>query len=131
MKYWPKHFALSVADMDESIVWYEKILDFSLVSRMHLDACSSDVATLSNGTIEVELFKHDNTIAIPAERTNPDLDVQTQGMKHMAFGCDNLDEMMEHFKANGVEIVIGPVDLGTMRLCYIRDNTGNLLEFMQ
>lgn len=131
MNYWPKHFAISVADMDESIAWYERVLGFKPVSRMYLPACSSDVATLSNGTIEVELFRHDTTIAIPAERTNPDLDVRTQGMKHMAFGCDDLDEMMAHFKANDVEIVIGPVELGTMRLCYIRDNTGNLLEFMQ
>ena len=131
MNYRIKHFAISVADMDETIGWYGKVLGFKPVSRTYLEGPHCEMATLSNGSLEIEVFRHDETIPIPPERTSPDTDPQVQGMKHVCFDCENLDEMIAHFKECGVDIAMGPIALGTSRLCYIRDNTGNLLEFMQ
>ena len=34
----PHHTGISVADLDESISWYGKMLGFDLVRRMHKDA---------------------------------------------------------------------------------------------
>lgn len=131
MNYQIKHFAISVADMDETIDWYKRVLGFELVSRAHLKGPRCEMATLSNGSLEMEVFLHDETIPIPPERTSPGTDPQTQGMKHVCFSCDDLDEMIAHFDECGVKIVMGPVTMGETRLCYINDNTGNLLEFMQ
>ncbi len=131
MTYHIKHFAISVADLEETISWYGRVLGFEPVSRAYLDGPRSEMVTLSNGELEIEVFRHDETIAIPPERTDPDTDPQVQGMKHICFACDNLEKMIAHFKECGVDFAMGPISLGESRLCYIRDNTGNLLEFMQ
>ena len=52
-------------------------------------------------------------------------------MKHVCFGCDDLDAVINHLNECGVKIIMGPVSMGDKRLLYINDNTGNLLEFMQ
>lgn len=126
-----KHFAISVADMDETIEWYDRVLGFKCISREHLKGPRSEMATLSNGSLEIEVFLHDETIPIPPERTSPSTDPQVQGMKHVCFSCDDLDAVIDHFNECGVKIVMGPATMGDKRLCYINDNTGNLLEFMQ
>jgi len=131
MDYKIKHFAISVADMDETIDWYDRVLGFKLKSRAHLKGPRCEMATLTNGELEMEVFLHDETIPIPPERTSTATDPQTQGMKHVCFSCDDLDAMIAHFAECGVEPCMGPVTMGDVRLCYINDNTGNLLEFMQ
>ena len=131
MDYQIKHFAISVANMDETIEWYRNVLGFEPISRMYLKGPRAEMATLSNGSLEIEVFLHDETIPIPPERTSPGTDPQTQGMKHVCFKCEDLDETLAHFKECGVDIVVGPVPLGDTRFCYIHDNTGNLLEFME
>ncbi len=129
--YWMRHFAISVADMDETIEWYDRVLGFKPISREHLKGPRCEMATLSNGSLEIEVFLHDETIPIPPERTSTATDPQTQGMKHVCFGCDDLDAVIDHLNACGVKIIMGPVSMGDKRLLYINDNTGNLLEFMQ
>ena len=129
--YWMRHFAISVADMDETIEWYDRVLGFKPISREHLKGPRCEMATLSNGSLEIEVFLHDETIPIPPERTSTATDPQTQGMKHVCFGCDDLDAVINHLNECGVKIIMGPVSMGDKRLLYINDNTGNLLEFMQ
>ena len=131
LKFKPKHFAISVADMEASINWYRDILGFEITGKEYAPNCGSNITIMSNGIIDVEIFLHDDTQPMSPERSDPDLDVKTQGLKHMCFAVEDLNETIEYFKSKGVKILVGPVDFASNKLIYITDNSGNLLEFMQ
>ena len=129
--YWLQHVAISVADLDESIAWYQEMFCFTLVAQTYVPPCRSHVATLSNGDFELELFLHDETQPLTALRKDPDLDPMEQGVKHFCLGTDDLASLLEALQAKGVKVLVGPVSMGTHTICYIQDNSGNPLELMQ
>ena len=129
-KYWIHHAAISVENIEESIEWYREKLGFELVSIEYIPPCRSNVATLSNGSFSLEIFLHDETVPLSESRKNPDLDPMEQGTKHICFGTDDIDGMITDLKAKGVEILVGPVDVGGHTVYYISDNSGNPLELM-
>lgn len=100
------HAGISVYHMEESLRWYEENLGFRLVEdagfQPHLDAriCFME---LENG-FQMELFEYKQPKPIPPERLHPNLDLQTVGMKHVAFEVEDMEGLMARFRANGVEI---------------------------
>jgi methylmalonyl-CoA/ethylmalonyl-CoA epimerase len=131
MKCVPLHIGISVADIEKSRDWYREKLGFELLSQTYAAPLKCKVAFLGNGNFEIELFQHDDTIALPKERLHPNTDIQTQGTKHICFTNDNVPELVEGLKNKGVDIVMGPLNMGTDVVAYIRDNNGTLIEFIQ
>lgn len=127
----PLHVGISVADIEESITWYKEILGFELLSQTYAVPLKCKVAFLRNSSFEIELFQHDETIALPKDRMNPNTDIQTQGTKHICFTNNNVPELVETLKSKGVDVVFGPLNMGTDVVAYIRDNNGTLIEFLQ
>ena len=37
--YWLQHVAISVADLDESIAWYQEMFGFTLVAQTYVPPC--------------------------------------------------------------------------------------------
>jgi len=126
----PLHVGISVNNLDESIEWYDKNLDFKLVSRQHVPFLDANLAFLKNGDMQIELFEYKEPRPLPADRNHPDEDIKTIGTKHVAFGTDDLQQLLARFRGNGVDIVFEKVTEG-MPLCYVRDNSGVLIEFIQ
>jgi len=131
MKITPLHIGISVADIEESITWYREMLGFEMLSNDYVEPLKCRIAFLGNGGFAIELFQHDDTIAIPKERLHPNTDIQTQGTKHICFANDNVLELVEKLKGKGVDIALGPLNMGTDTVLYIRDNNGTLIEFIQ
>lgn len=69
----PKHVGISVADLDKAINWYETVLGFKLRKREYNAGLRSQVAFMGNSGFEIELFMHDDSIALPQERRMPNL----------------------------------------------------------
>jgi methylmalonyl-CoA/ethylmalonyl-CoA epimerase len=131
MKCTPLHVGISVADIEESQSWYREILGFETISQSYEPQLKCKIAFMRNGDFEIELFQHDDTISLPKERLYPNTDIQTQGTKHICFSNDNVPELVERLKDKGMDIAIGPINMGTDIVAFIRDNNGTLIEFIQ
>lgn len=126
-----QHVAISVADLRESILWYQEMFGFEQISSEYVEPCRSWITTMTNGRIELELFQHDNSIPIPEIRKNPNTDPMEQGVKHFCFATDDLQGMLAELTVKGVKILVEPVAMGAHMVCYIQDNSGNPIELMQ
>lgn len=127
----PLHVGISVKDAIESVAWYREMLGFELVSSAYMPPLKSLVIFIRNGDFEIELFQHDETIAIPAERLMPNSDIQTQGTKHICFAHSDVVGLLTDLKKKGVDVVLGPQQIEDTIMGFIRDNNGTLIEFIQ
>jgi methylmalonyl-CoA/ethylmalonyl-CoA epimerase len=130
----PHHVGISVANMTESIAWYQKMLDFELLWCNDFPMIHTKIAFLKHGDFKVELFEHYATKKLAKHRKMPLTDMQHQGTKHICFVLEKDIEMLYNtFVTEGVDIAMSlrespPKDAW---MCFIRDNTGNLIELIQ
>lgn len=130
----PHHVGISVGNLKESIAWYEKYLDFKLESEYDFPAIKAKIAFIQKGDFRIELFEHYETQSLAEHRKHPLTDMQHQGILHVCFQMENgLEELFDRFKKEGVEVVMGPMlsPPKDATMGFIRDNTGNLIEFIQ
>ena len=128
---WFHHVGVSVADLDASIAWWERILGFRVERRYTLATIPAEIAVLSNGSLHVELLKVPSPKPADTERRVPYDDLQTCGNKHVAFSVENVRAFVEILRERGADIV-WIKDLPNGRSAsFIRDNEGNLIEFVQ
>lgn len=125
------HVGISVKDMEKSVEWYSKNLDFEVIKDEYIPPLKARIVFMKNGDFELELFRHDEWKPIPEERLIPDLDIQTVGTKHVAFQTEDMKALKEKFVANGVDIAHEAVMEGKNLVMYVRDNSGVLVEFIQ
>lgn len=127
----PLHLGISVPDMDESIAWYTDILGFSLFSDNYMEPIGARVAFLKHGEFSIELFEIEGAKPLPEERRIPNLDIQTHGTKHLAFAVKDIRQFVDRLKEKNVDIAMDIFPVEVDLVCFIRDNSGNLLELIQ
>jgi methylmalonyl-CoA/ethylmalonyl-CoA epimerase len=131
MKCVPLHVGISVANIEESIAWYKEILGFEKRTLEYIEPLKCKVAFIKNGDFEIELFQHDETLALPEERRHPNTDIQTQGTKHICFENDNVTALAVNLRNKGVDVILGPITMENDTVIFIGDNNGTLIEFIQ
>jgi len=126
------HTGISVQDMERSIAWYAKNLDFQVISDEYAPPLMARVVFLRCEELdyEIELFRYDNPKPIPEDRRMPNTDLQTIGTKHVAFEVADMIALKKEFLENGVDIA-HEVHMGTDSVMFIRDPDGVLIEFIQ
>jgi methylmalonyl-CoA/ethylmalonyl-CoA epimerase len=123
------HGGISVPDLEASIRWYAEVLDFEVERRFDIPPIPAKVAMLRRGELRLELFEVPGAKPLPEERRQPNLDVKTHGNKHVAFAIRDLDGVEQELRRRGADIVfVGRFEFGSN--IFIRDNAGNLLEFV-
>jgi methylmalonyl-CoA/ethylmalonyl-CoA epimerase len=129
----PHHVGISVANMAESIVWYQKHLGFDLLWCKDFPFIKTQIAFLSNGSFEIELFEAYESKTLADDRKTPITDLQTQGTKHIAFEVKDIKTLFECFHTEGVDIVVGPIESPPKDglFGFIRDPSGVLIEFLE
>lgn len=130
MIYKALHVGISVGDMEESLAWYKKNLDFELVKDDYVPPLGARICFIRNGDFEIELFRYDSPKPIPEDRLVPNTDLQTIGTKHVAFEVPDMKALKEKFLANGVDIAHEVMMEGN-NVMFVRDNSGVLIEFIQ
>jgi len=124
------HGALSVPDMEASIAWYGRVLGFEVERRFPIPHIPAQVAILRRDDLRIELFQVQNGKPLPEERRQPDQDVFTHGNKHVAFAIEDVAAAAAELRRHGVDVVfVMEAEFGSN--IFIRDNAGNLLEFVQ
>jgi len=125
------HFALSVANLDESIQWYSQWLGFTLERRFGFAELQTEIAHLvSPGGIRLELLWQVGSHSSPDTGKDAFGAIATQGAKHIGLLVDNLDEVYQELKGHGATILHEPVTVekAGVRNFWILDNSGNQLE---
>jgi methylmalonyl-CoA/ethylmalonyl-CoA epimerase len=130
LEFWHHHGGVSVPDLDAAIAWWHRVLDFSVEKRFPIPTIPADVAMLRNGPLHIELFEVAGAKSLPEERRMPDTDVATHGNKHLSFAVRNVREFAEALKRRGADIV-WVKEMAHGSNIFIRDNVGNLIEFVQ
>lgn len=123
------HGAISVPDLEASIRWFEEVLGFDLLRRFRLEPAMANCAMLGRGDMLIELFEPDDGVPLPPERSEPNRDVRLHGHKHIAFKCPDLDGMIDWLDHKDADIAL-TIDAKFGRALFVRDNSGNLIEFV-
>ena len=126
----PLHYAISVPDLGASRRWYEEMLGFTFVKNVDIPALPCKIAFLRKGDFELEIFEHREPLPMDDARKHPNTDNQTAGNKHMAFYCPDVRALADALKSKGVEIIVGPQPVEDTCMCFIRDNSGIIIEFI-
>jgi methylmalonyl-CoA/ethylmalonyl-CoA epimerase len=124
----PHHCCLSVPDLEASIAWYRDMLGFGVEMRQEISHVPLKGAFLKRGDCRIELFEVAGARPLPPERLDVDEDLRTHGTKHMALCVPNVREALTFLRARGVAVAMEPMDVEGTVACYIRDNSGILIE---
>jgi catechol 2,3-dioxygenase-like lactoylglutathione lyase family enzyme len=114
------HVVLTVADLDATIAFYERVLGMRHV-------VFGDRHALHFGDAKLNLHPEVNDYP-PLKAAVP-----TLGSEDICLVAEGtIDEVVAHLRAEGVEIEVGPVArdgaLGDMTSVYVRDPDANLVE---
>ncbi|MBN4075896.1 MAG: glyoxalase [SAR86 cluster bacterium] len=131
LQFKPHHFGISVNNLEESIAWYCEVLGFEVAKRFAVETVPFKAAFVTREGFNVEIFEVEGAGSLPAGRRVPNEDLKTQGNKHMAFQVDDIKALFTHFKEIDVDIAWDVFPMGDEFGGFIRDNTGNLIEFVQ
>lgn len=114
------HLVLTVADIDATCAFYERILGMEAVTF------GEGRRALAFGMQKINLHQAGSEFEPKALRPTP-------GSGDLCFITTTLiHDVLDHLRANGVEIVAGPARktgaLGAIESVYFRDPDGNLIE---
>jgi methylmalonyl-CoA/ethylmalonyl-CoA epimerase len=127
----PLHVGISVPDISASIAWYEKMLDFRLVSDQYFEKLPARIAFMEHGDFSIELFEVEGAAPLPKDRRMPNLDIRTHGTKHVAYAVQDLKKLMDALKSKGADVAMDLFPMKGDLVAFIRDNAGNLIELIQ
>lgn len=111
---------IHVKDLQTSIRFYENVVKMKVARRFEAGP-NMEIAFMADGPAEIELI-WDKGAEPPVYGHWPTL----------GLAVDNLDEAMEHMKAQGVEITAGPIQPNpNTRFFFIKDPDGLTLEIIE
>ena len=122
---------IRVKNMDESILFYTKVLAMEIVEkRVRTEPTKGEVVTLkspdSNQLLELNFYENDSPFCTPYEN-GEDLD-------HLAFDVENLESVVADLRSKGIEIVIEPYQIGGWcgwKEAFIKNPNGIWIELLQ
>ncbi|HEX8463186.1 MAG TPA: VOC family protein [Abditibacterium sp.] len=138
------HLNLVVADLERSAGFYERVFGFRRGFSAILQGDWIETLTglpnvraqclfleLPGSAMRLELLRYDAPPSQPSEQNG----VQVIGIRHLAFEVEDLDEILELLRIEGIAPRSAPVEvpfrvgnLGRKRLCYFQDPDGIILE---
>lgn len=129
----PLHQGISVPDVEASAAWYQEVFGFEKVSDEVAAPLNCRIVFLRLGEFELELFQYlgEDGKPLPEERKFPNEDLKTCGTKHVAYGVEDLPALVAMLQEKQVDIVMPPFPMHEDLVCFIRDNSGVLLELIQ
>ena len=105
------HGAVSAPDLEASIAWYARVLDFAVGKRFEIPPVNAKVAVLKRGELRIELFEVTGAAALPPDRRHANTDIKTHDNKHVAI--ENVDAVVKILNDRGADIdFVGRFEFG-------------------
>lgn len=129
------HVAITVRDMDRALAFYQGLLGCEVLGELMLDGGARKLVYLRAGAAQLELFA-DRPPAGSSEDAgagagSPPSDPPALGFQHVAFHTGDVDGVAARLRGAGVTFHVGPLDAtGNVRLAFVRDPDGNLVELV-
>lgn len=130
MNFKPHHIALTVRNIEESVLWYCDKLGFRVVHKYEKNGM--EIVHLVLGEVRIELFHYESTELLPDYRKNLLGDLHVIGTKHLCIEVDDLTEVIKQLQKKEVEFV-SELDSATFggKYIFFKDCNGILLELYQ
>ena len=126
------YFAISVRDLNTSAQWYKQKLGFHEVKQgASRDGLSRAIILETDGVL-LELIHHKRATSARSLIKGYKGAYQIYGVFKIGLLVQDADHTLQRLQANGVQIANGPyTDDGLhMRSFFIRDNEGNIIQFL-
>ncbi len=124
---------LATSDIVASIKWYSEFLGCKVEERQEYPDYGFKLAFISLGTVRFELIEIPGIE--PFKRESPPNHVKTQGLSQLTFYVEDIDAAWEELSSKDIAIASKPLEYiaqdTKFRAFMIRDNQGNLLEFIK
>ncbi|MBT4832192.1 MAG: VOC family protein [Porticoccaceae bacterium] len=127
------HIMISTDDYRATLDWYNRVLGFEVVREWDIEGYPDvDVGYIAANGFMIEVVGTKQ--AFQKESVAPDIftAMSDRGYVHMAFNSADVDAVAAELVSRGVELELPPTnfDAAGVRLLFIRDNNGNLIEIV-
>lgn len=127
------HVALNVANYDETLQWYQDKLDATIEREWTVDVFSDlKLAYLQVYGFRIEIVSSTQSRPGMPEAKDFGEGLRTSGIGHFCFRVEDVDAVLAELNRRGVPafIELGSYPDAGVRLCFVKDNNGNLIEFV-
>jgi catechol 2,3-dioxygenase-like lactoylglutathione lyase family enzyme len=117
------HIAIYTRDLPGLEAFYTQVLSFPVVRRWD----NAGIVFVDAGGLWIELTRQD----APDDGTRPRMLDQGVGMNHLALQVDDLDRSFQELVERGVPALSAPQDYENVRVAFLADPDGNVLELIE
>ena len=127
------HIMISTADYQGTVDWYRSVLGFEVVREWDIDGYPEvDVGYIAANGFMIEVVGTPKEFQ--SEKVAPDVftAMSDRGYVHIAFTSADVDAVAAELLSRGVALELPPTnfDAAGVRLLFIRDNNGNLIDIV-
>ncbi len=126
-----EHIGIAVKDLSASIPVFEKLLNTNCYKTEKVESEKVNTAFLKQGETKIELLQATDATSVIAGY----IDKKGEGMHHIAFEVENIEEEMQRLKAEGFQVLNDKPKRGADNklVCFLHPKTTNniLIEICQ
>ncbi len=127
------HVCLNVPNYEETLQWYQEKLDATIKREWTVDVFPDlKLAYLQVYGFRIEIIGSTQSRSGMPEAKDLGEGVRTSGIGHFCFRVDDVDALLAELNRRGVPtfVELGSYPDAGVRLCFVKDNNGNLIEFV-
>jgi methylmalonyl-CoA/ethylmalonyl-CoA epimerase len=127
------HVALNVPNYEETLAWYQDKLDATIEREWAVDVfLDLKLAYLQVYGFRIEILGSTQSRPGMPETKDFGEGLRTSGIGHFCFRVDDVDALLAELNRRGVPafVELGSYPDAGVRLCFVKDNNGNLIEFV-
>jgi len=127
------HVALNVPNYEETLAWYRDKLDAAIEQEWTVDNFPDlKLAYLNVYGFRIEIVSSTQSHPGMPEAKDFGEGLRTSGIGHFCFRVDDVDALLAELNRRGVTtfVELGSYPDAGVRLCFVKDNNGNLIEFV-
>lgn len=121
------HIAITVNNLEESQKFYQDFFNFKVGEFFEREDMSAKFVHLELNGFIVELWE----FAGIKENADDLKDIKIKGIRHIAFGVENLDKIFSDFRQRGLEMTEPKLGASGHYYSFISDPNGVALEIYQ